>query len=262
MTDYKPANPLEMLAYSLSRQVNDHEVIFIGTGLPMVAAILAKKTHAPNITLVYESGAQDPMPGQMPWSVGGPFTWRKSPLILEMSYSFGQAANGYVDKGFLGFAQIDMYGNINTHMIGDDYLNPKTRLTGSGGNNDVGSLCENMVLVGLQSPEKFVPKVDFITSPGHLDGGDARRLAGLWGNGPIAVVTQAGVLDFEPQSKRMRIKSLNKGVSAELCQLACGFELLKPEGGIPETEAPTPEILEILRRDVDPRGVFIGFPKN
>ncbi|MBP9649907.1 MAG: hypothetical protein KBE00_03730, partial [Syntrophaceae bacterium] len=116
-----PANPLETLAYIIAQQIEDHSIVYIGTGIPMVAGILAKKTHAPNITLVYESGGQDPIEGDMPWSVGCPMTWRKSPTIMEMSYSFAQCYNGYVDIGFLGFAQVDMYGNINTHMIGKDY---------------------------------------------------------------------------------------------------------------------------------------------
>ena len=260
MTDQRPANPLEMIAYVLSQQINDGEVVYIGTGLPMVAGILAKKTHAPNITLVYESGAQNPIPGAMPWSVGGPATWRKSPMVLEMAYSFGQLYNGYVDKAFLGYAQIDMYGNVNTHMIGGDFHNYKNRLTGSGGNNDLSSLASHLVLVGLQSPQKFVKNVDFMTSPGFLTGGSSRKEAGLIGGGPMAVITSAGVYDFEPESKRMRMHSLHPGVSPELAQLASGFEFLKPAGQIPVTNVPTQDIIDILRKEVDPRGVFTSMP--
>ncbi len=260
MAESKPMNPLEMLAYVLSKQINDHEVVYIGTGLPMVAGILAKKTHAPHITFVYESGGQDPIAGGMPWSVGGPETYRKSPMIMEMPYSFGQAASGLVDTGFLGFAQLDMYGNANTTMIGEEFTNPKVRLTGSGGNNDVASLCDKIVFVGIQSPQKFVKKCDFVTSAGHLTGGNARQEAGLLGKGPVAVVSTAGVYDFEPTTKRMRIKTLHPGVSADLAQLASGFELVRPEGDIPVTEIPTPEILEILRNEVDPQGFFISMP--
>ena len=260
MTDNKPANPLEMVAYVLSQQIVDYEVVYIGTGLPMVAGILAKKTHAPNITMVYESGAQNPIPGDMPWSVGGPATWRKSPLILEMAYSFGQLYNGYVDKAFLGYAQIDMYGNVNTHLIGGDYYNYKNRLTGSGGNNDLSSLASHLVLVGLQNQDKFVQKLDFMTSVGFLNGGNSRKEAGLIGGGPMCVITSAGVYDFEPTSKRMRIKSLHPGVPAALAQMASGFELLVPSGEIPVTPTPSKEVLEILRNEVDPRGVFISMP--
>ena len=260
MAESKPMNPLEGLAYVLSRQINDHETVYIGTGLPMVAGILAKKTHAPHITFVYESGGQDPIPGGMPWSVGGPETYRKSPMIMEMAYSFGQAACGLVDTGFLGFAQLDMFGNANTTMIGDDFNNPKVRLTGSGGNNDVASLCDRIVFVGIQNPQKFVEKCDFITSVGHLTGGSSRRDAGLLGQGPVAVVTTAGVYDFEPDTKRMRFKTLHPGVNADLAQLASGFEIVRPGGEIPVTEVPTKEILDILRNEVDPQGFFISMP--
>jgi len=177
-----------------------------------------------------------------------------------MPYSFGQAAGGLVDTGFLGFAQLDMYGNANTTMIGDDFTKPKVRLTGSGGNNDVASLCDKVVFVGMQNQQKFVKKVDFITSAGHLTGGNARQEAGLLGQGPVAVVTTAGVYDFEPVSKRMRIKTLHPGVSPELTQLASGFEFVRPAGDIPVTELPSKEILEILRNEVDPQGFFITMP--
>ncbi|MBN2282790.1 MAG: 3-oxoacid CoA-transferase [Deltaproteobacteria bacterium] len=260
MKQQGPANLLEMLTYIIAVQIRDHSIVYVGTGLPMVAAILARKTHAPNITLVYESGGQDPIPGDMPWSVGCPLTWRKSPVLMEMAYSFGQSFNGYVDMAFLGFAQIDMYGNVNTHQIGKDLLNPTVRLTGSGGNNDLSSLTENMVLVGLQTPERFPERVDFITSVGHLDGGNSRREAGLPGNGPIAVLSQWGVYDFEPASKRMRVKSLTPGVNFDIAQQSTGFELLRPEGEIPASPMIPDDILNILRSEVDPRGVFTTMP--
>ncbi len=260
MKNDAPANVLEILAYIIAAQIRDHSIVYVGTGLPMVAGILARNTHAPNVTMVYESGGQDPLPGDMPWSVGGPFTWRKSPMIQEMPYSFGQVYNGYVDIAFLGFAQVDMYGNVNTHMIGDDFHKPKARLTGSGGNNDLTSLAENMVIVGLQTPDKFPEKVDFITSVGHLTGGNSRKEAGLLGNGPIAVISQCGVFDFEPVTKRMRVKTLHPGMTFEVAQACTGFELLKPEGEIPMTPMPSPEVISILRTKVDPRGVFTSFP--
>jgi acyl CoA:acetate/3-ketoacid CoA transferase beta subunit len=153
-----------------------------------------------------------------------------------------------------------MFGNINTHQIGKDLLKPKVRLTGSGGNNDLSSLTEKMVLVGIQSPDKFVKNVDFITSVGHLTGGDSRKKAGLLGQGPVAVVTNAGIYDFEPVSKRMRVKSLHPGVPIGLAQMATGFELLKPDGEIQVTPTPSPEILGVLRNEVDPLGVFTSMP--
>jgi len=255
-----PANLLEMLAYMISLQIEDNSVVYVGTGLPMVAAILARKSHAPHITIVYESGGQDPIPGDMPWSVGCPLTWRKSAVLMEMAYSFGQSYNGYVDIAFLGFAQVDMYGNVNTHHIGDSLLAPKARLTGSGGNNDLSSLTENMVLVGLQTPERFPERVDFITSVGHLTGGSSRQEAGLLGKGPVAVMSQWGIYDFEPVSKRMRVKSLTPGIPFDIAQQTTGFELLKPEEDIPESPMIPEDILNLLRTEVDPRGVFTTMP--
>lgn len=257
MSTVAPANPLEMLAYNISLEIEDGQIVYVGTGLPMVGAMLAKKTHAKNITLVYESGGQDPLEGDMPWSVGCPFTFRKSPMSMEMATSFGQCAVGYVDIAFQGGAQIDMYGNVNTSVIGS-YENLKSILPGSGGGNDIGSLTEKSVLVGLQTPDRFPERVDFITTPGYLDGGDSREKAGLLG-GPTAVVTQVGVYDFEPVSKRMRIKALNPGMTVEIAQACTGFELLVPDE-IKFVPTPSDEILEILRKVVDPRGVFTKMP--
>lgn len=251
------ANPLEMLAYNISMQIKDNQIVYVGTGLPMVGAILAHKTHAKNITMVYESGGQDPLEGDMPWSVGCPFTFRKSPSIMEMATSFGQCAMGYVDIAFQGGAQIDMYGNVNTSVIGS-YDNLKAILPGSGGGNDIGSLTEKSVLVGLQTPDRFPEKVDFITTPGFLSGGESRKKAGLMG-GPISVITQVGVYDFHPVSKRMRVIGLNPGMTIEIAQACTGFELLISEN-LQTIEAPDEEILHILRTEVDPRGVFTKMP--
>ncbi|HWR68905.1 MAG TPA: CoA-transferase [Desulfomonilia bacterium] len=255
-----PANPLEMLAYILAQQIHDHKIVYIGTGIPMIAGILAHKTHAQNITMVYESGGQDPLPKDLPWSVGCPFTWRKAPVVMEMAYSFAQCCNGFVDIAFLGFAQVDMYGNVNTHQIGKDLLHPTVRMTGSGGNNDLSSLTEEVVLVGVQTPDKFVRTVDFITSVGHLTGGNSRKEAGLVGKGPIAVISQCGEFDFDPTTKRMRVKSLMPGWTLDFTQQFTGFELLKPEGEIPQTPVIPDDILRLLRTEVDPRGVFTTMP--
>jgi len=258
MSNVAPANPLEMLAYNIALEIEDDQIVYVGTGLPMVGAMLAKLTHAPNITMIYESGGQDPMAGDMPWSVGCPFTYRKSPMSMEMTISFGQSAIGYVDIAFQGGAQIDMYGNVNTSVIGEYGEGLKAILPGSGGGNDIGSLTQKSVLVGLMTPDRFPAKVDFITTPGWLDGDDSRVKAGLMG-GPTAVVTQVGVFDFEPESKRMRIKSLNPGMTVEIAQMCAAFELLVPDN-VKMADAPSDEVLTILREQVDPRKVFIKMP--
>jgi acyl CoA:acetate/3-ketoacid CoA transferase beta subunit len=175
-----------------------------------------------------------------------------------MVSSFGQAAAGYVDVGFLGGAQIDMYGNVNTHVIGD-FENFKHRLTGSGGGNDLGSLCNRIVLVGLQTKDKFPAKVDFITTPGHLTGGDSRQKAGLAGQGPVQVITQLGIFGFHPESKRMMAISLNPGITPEIVAMCTDFEIIIP-GDVATTEVPDADILHILRTQVDPLGVFTKLP--
>lgn len=254
-----PPNPLEMLAVCLSHCIRDNEAVYVGTGLPLVGGLLAKATHAPSSTLVFESGAQDPVfRQQMPWSVACPWTYYRSPLILDMASSFGQCAAGYVDVGFLGGAQVDMYGNINTTVIGS-MENVQARLTGSGGGNDLGSLCNRIVVVGLQMPNKFPERVDFITTPGYLTGGNSRAVAGLAGEGPWRVVTQLGVYGFEPESKRMMAITLNPGVTPEMVRQFTGFEVLIPED-VGVTPLPTPEELHILRTQVDTRQVFTTFP--
>lgn len=177
---------------------------------------------------------------------------------MEMTISFGQSAIGYVDIAFQGGAQIDMYGNVNTSVIGEYGEGLKAILPGSGGGNDIGSLTQKSVLVGLMTPDRFPAKVDFVTTPGWLDGGDSRVKAGLMG-GPTAVVTQVGVFDFEPESKRMRIKSLNPGMTVEIAQMCAAFELLVPDN-VKMADAPSDEVLTILREQVDPRKVFIKMP--
>ncbi|MGE5370585.1 MAG: CoA-transferase subunit beta [Solirubrobacterales bacterium] len=252
-------NPLEFLAYCLAQTIEDHEVVYVGTGLPLVGTLLAKATHAPNITLVFESGGQDTeFGGRMPWSVGCPWTYRKAPNILDMPASFGQAAAGYVDVGFLGGAQVDQYGNVNTTLIGS-MENVKQRLTGSGGGNDLGSLCERLVVVGLQTKQKFPAKVDFITTPGHLDGGDARKKAGLLGQGPWRVITQLGVYGFDEETKKMKAITLHPGITPEIVAMCTDFEMIiPPEVGV--TKMPDDEILNILRNQIDRYQVFTKMP--
>ena len=173
-----PANPLETLAYIIAQQISDHSVVYIGTGIPMVAGILAKKTHAPNITLVYESGGQDPIEGDMPWSVGCPMTWRKSPTIMEMSYSFAQC-QWEVDIGFW-VCPGGYYAMSNTHMIGR-ISPPEGRLTGSGGNND-SVLAQESGSVGFRPGQVSGEVVH--TSLGNLKAGNSTSGSRLIGNGP------------------------------------------------------------------------------
>jgi glutaconate CoA-transferase subunit B len=166
------------------------------------------------------------------------------------------AQRGFVEYGFLGGAQIDPYGNLNSTVIGEQ-RSPKVRLPGSGGGNDVGSACWRTIVIIRQSPQTFVPEVDFLTTPGYLDGPGARERAGLPAStGPYRVVTDLCTLDFEDESKRMRLLALNPGVELDQVIAATGFELLLPDE-IGRNEAPTDEELRILRDDVDQDRFYI-----
>jgi len=246
--------PRELLACCAARLLKDGESVFVGTGLPLVGAMLAKKLHAPNMMAIYECGAVDPQPRQLPWSVADPWTLYQAPVILSMSSVFGHSRAGYADVGFLGGAQIDMYGNINATCIGP-YDNPTVRLTGSGGANDIASLCQRVIFMGLHLPQRFPERVDYITTPGYLDGPGARERAGLVGGGPWRVLSHLGVMGFDEETCRMKLLSYHPGVTIEVIQEFTGFELLVDKD-VHETEKPTEEELHILRNEVDPCQLF------
>ena len=177
---------IELLASVASRMLEDKKSVFVGTGLPMVAAMLAQKTHAPNLLIVFEAGGIGPLIPVLPISVGDSRTFWKAVAASSMHDSMSISQAGHLDYGFLGAAQIDMYGNINTTVIGP-WEKPKVRLPGSGGANDVGSLCHRTIIIMRQEKRKFVEKVTFLTTPGYLTGPGAREKAGLpEGTGPYS----------------------------------------------------------------------------
>ncbi len=246
--------PRELLACCAARLLKDGESVFVGTGLPLVGAMLAKKLHAPQMMPIYECGAVDPDPRQLPWSVADPWTLYKASIILSMSSVFGYSRAGYADVGFLGGAQIDMYGNINATVIGP-YDKPSVRLTGSGGANDIASLCERVIFMGLHLPQRFPEKVDYVTTPGFLDGPGGRERAGLLGKGPWRVLSHLGIMGFDEESCRMKLLSYHPGVTVEVIQEFTGFELLVADD-VHETDKPTEEELACLREQVDPCQLF------
>ncbi len=255
MPDY---NVMELMVCVASRELEDGVSVGVGTGVPCAATMLAQKTHAPNIMIVFEAGGVAPLLPEMPISVGDSRTFYKGIMASGMVQIMETCARGMVDYTFLGGAQIDMYGNMNSTQIGLDHDKPKTRFPGSGGANDFASFCWRTMIVTPQDSRRFVEKCDFITTPGYLTGCDAREKAGLpKGCGPYKIITNMAVMDFEPESKRMRIISLNPGYSVKDVQDNCGFELLKAEN-ITETAPPTEEELRILREEVDPGGYVIG----
>lgn len=252
----KNYTPTELLACVAAKMLEDKKSVFVGTGLPMIASMLAQRTHAPNLLIVFEAGGIGPQMPVLPISVGDSRTFYRAVAASSMHDSMSISQAGYLDYGFLGAAQIDMYGNINTTVIGD-WERPKVRLPGSGGANDVGSLCQRTILIMRQDKRRFVGKVDFITTPGYLDGPGARERAGLpEGSGPYRVITQLGVYGFDEETKRLTLLAIHPGVTMEDVKENSSFEIIIPEG-IETTEPPTEEERRLLHK-IDPTGMAIG----
>ena len=246
----------ELMICLASRSMTDNATAFIGTGIPMLAASLAQKTHAPNLIPVFEFGGTGAILEELPLAVGDMRTYHRGLHAAGICTSMEAAQRGFIEYGFLGGAQIDRYGNLNTTVIGD-HAAPKVRLPGSGGGNDVGSSCWRTIIIMHQSLRTFVPKLDFLTTPGFLDGPGARQRAGLpVETGPYRVVTDLCTLDFEEQSKRMRLLALNPGIEVEQVQTATGFELIRPEE-VGRNDAPSDEELRVLRDEVDPSRLYV-----
>lgn len=249
---------MELMVCVAARELEDGTSVAVGTGAPCAAAMLAQKTHAPGLLIMFEAGGVDPRLPEMPISVGDSRTFNHAVMAGGMAEIMNACARGLVDYTFLGGAQIDMYGNLNSTMIGHDHHRPAIRLPGSGGANDFASFCWRMMVMTPQDKRRFVEKVDFITTPGWLAGGDTRRDSGLpAGAGPFKIITDMAVMDFEPRSKRMRVISIHPGHSFKDVQDNCGFELLEAER-VAKTQPPSEDTLEILRDQVDPYGYVIG----
>lgn len=248
--------PQELIAISASRFLADRKVVFAGVGMPLVAAVLAKTLHAPHLTIVLEGGIIGPdiVPGQLPISTNEMRGARSPMMLTDITDVFLYAQRGFFDYGFLGTAQIDQYGNINTSRIGDPD-NPDVRLPGTGGANDIISACREVFVVTTHEVRRFVGRVDYVTSPGHLKGGTSRREAGLLSKGPTRVVTDLGLMTFDRGSKRMVLAALQPGVQAQEVHDNTGFELLTPR---PPAQLPNPTSreLEVVRR-LDPDGTFL-----
>ncbi len=246
-----------LLACAASRLLEDGRSVFVGTGLPMIAALLAKRLHAPHLLVVFEAGGVGPNVPCLPISVGDSRTFHQAVLASSMHDVMSACCAGYIDYGFLGGSSIDRYGNLNTTVIGD-WERPTVRLPGSGGANDLASFCwQTICLMRKQSNRTFVERVPFLTSPGYLDGPGARERAGLpEGGGPYRVITQLGVFGFDHATKQMTLLASHPGVTVEEIQANCGFELLLAST-IEQTEPPTEEEMRLLH-EIDPRGMLIG----
>jgi acyl CoA:acetate/3-ketoacid CoA transferase beta subunit len=246
-------NLKELMIIAAARELKDDEIIVAGTGLPMAATTVAKLSHAPNCNYIVETGIGDLKPKHSALSVADPrLTGAAKPaFVTNILECLGQVVHrGLADVGFLGGAQIDMYGNLNATMLRKGGKLTK-RFPGSGGANVIASCAKRVLIIMQQEKRRFVERVDYITSPGFLSGDNSRWEAGLTGGGPDKVITDLGVLGFDRDSKRMKLVSLHPGVTVQQIRDATGFELIVPDHvGI--TPPPTEQELKILRANVSP----------
>lgn len=250
-------NSMELMICAASRYLEDGKLAAVGTGAPCAAAMLAQKLHAPNLVVLFEAGGFAPLLPTMPISVGDSRTTYKAFLASSMDDIMSCCQRGMVDYTFLGGAQIDMYGNLNSTFIGPPDK-PKVVLPGSGGANDLASFCWNTLVITPQDKRRFVKKLDFLTTPGYLTGKGAREKAGLpEGTGPYKIITNLGIYGFDEETCRMKLEFLHPSVDIDMVRDNTGFEMLVSEE-LSTTPAPSREELKILREKVDPYRYIIG----
>ncbi|MCC7263542.1 MAG: 3-oxoacid CoA-transferase [Candidatus Latescibacteria bacterium] len=250
-------NDMELMICAAARLLEDGATVGVGTGAPCAAAMLAQKTSAPNLFIIFEAGGLAPRLPTMPISVGDSRTFHQGLMATSMSDVIELCQRGMVDYTFLGGAQMDAYGNLNSTVIGS-HDRPKVRLPGSGGANDFASFCWRTLVMTKHDRRRFVEQLDFLTTPGFLDGPGAREAAGLpEGTGPYKVITDLAIMGYDAQSKRMQVESLHPGVGFAEVQANTGFALGQAPQ-LTQTPPPDPEALRLLREEVDPRRLIIG----
>ena len=244
MSDYEAD---EMMSVEAARQLRDTTACFVGIGLPSTGANLARRTHNPELVLVYEAGAIGAKPPRLPLSIGDGMLGETADAIVGVPEMFNYwVQSGRIDVGFLGAAQIDRFANINTTVIGGDYDRPKVRLPGAGGAPEIAASCGEVIVIVRQSTRAFVEKVDFITSVGHGSGPDDREKLGLRGQGPTKVITDLGILEPDPETAELVLTHVHSGITPEQAQEATGWDL-KIAADLKTTEPPTEEELKALR---------------
>ena len=248
----------EMMIAAAARELAAARVCFVGIGLPNIAVNLALHTVAPGLELIYEAGAYGARPTRLPLSIGDPTIVSGALAVMSMADLFGcYLQGGRVDVGFLGAAQIDRFGNINTTVIGD-YLAPVTRLPGSGGACEIAVNAREVFVVMRQSRRSFVERIDFRTSPGNLGGtaraASVRRAQGWAGRGPSVVVTDLGVYHFDEDGE-MRLDSLHPGATLDDVRAAMAWQV-RTSPGLPTTPAPSDDELRLIREVLDPEGHY------
>ncbi len=245
----------ELMAASVAREIRDGELAFIGVGMPLIAATVAKFTHAPNFNMMVEYGAVGPSPLRLPMCVNCAVNNERAYFTGTQREVMGAQQAGFVDVGCISGAQIDKFGNLNSTSIGD-YPKSKVRLAGSGGANDIASSAKRTIVMMRQDGRKFVNQVDYLTSPGHLTGPGAREKAGLPGGGPVTVVTTMGIYRFDNETREMYLEKIHPGVDLEKIKAYVQWDLaVSPD--LTETELPTEEQIMIMRT-LDPLAVYLG----
>jgi glutaconate CoA-transferase subunit B len=246
----------ELMAVAGARELQDHQIVAVGLGLPVVATLLAKQTHAPSMTMLFELGVIDPQPVETGVGLADPRVWYRAKVLSSFVDILGTVLHkGRVDVGFLGGLEIDQYGNLNTTLLGD----PRGKfrhMIGSGGANDIASCARKTVIIMRHEARKLKQTVSFITSPGYMQGGDSRALAGLQG-GPSCVITDKAILGFDPLTKQMTVLSIHPGNTLDDVLKNMGFAPQVPEH-VPFTEPPSAEQLRLIRQVIDPQGVYVG----
>jgi glutaconate CoA-transferase subunit B len=236
-----------MMSVAAARALGDGMSCFVGIGLPSTAANLARRAHAPGLTLIYESGCLGAKPSRLPLSIGDGELADTADALVSVPEVFNYWLQpGRIDVGFLGAAQLDKFGNINTTVIGADYADPKVRLPGAGGAPEIAASCREVFIVLRQSSRSFVERVDFVTSFGHGSGKGDRERLGLPGAGPTLVVTDLGLMRPDPETSELTLTELHPGVELEQVREATGWRLKVAEN-LSTTPAPTETELRILR---------------
>jgi glutaconate CoA-transferase subunit B len=246
----------ELMVTRAAKELKDGDVVFVGIGVPSLAVNLAHRTHAPGLCMIYESGAVGCVPKRLPISIGDPCLVTGSLAVVPMVDVFNlYLQRGLIDVGFLGGAQVDRFGNINSTVIGD-YRKPKVRLPGSGGACEIALMSKRVVITIGNSKRTLPERVDFVTSPGFLRGGRERESLKVPGGGPELVITDMGVYRFDPESREMVLVSLHPGLTVAKIKENIGWDV-KVARDLTETPPPTPAEIRIIREELDPKGIFL-----
>jgi len=251
--DYSPS---ELMAVAGARELQDHQVVAVGLGLPVVASFLAKLTHAPHMTMLFELGVIDPEPIHAGVGLADPRVWYRAKVLSSFVDILGAILHhGRVDVGFLGGLEVDEYGSLNTSLVGDP--NGQFRhFTGSGGANDIASSAKSTIIIMRHEARKIKKAISFVTSPGYLPGERSREDEGLIG-GPSRVITDKAIFGFHPETRKMMLTSIHPGNTVDDVVNTMGFVPVIP-GTVPFTEEPSAEQLLLIREQIDPQKMYMG----